>query len=270
MQSEFLVVPNTEDEWKNVAKDFWDKWNFPFCLGAIDGKHVVMKAPTKSGSLYYNYKGTFSVVLMAVVDANLKFIYVDIGSYGHNSDGGVFSNCTLGKRLASESLNLPADAYLPNAQILGKVPYVFVADEAFPLQEHILRPFPGRNCQEQTRIFNYRLSRARRTVECAFGLLASRWRIYHTKQAMRVEVVEKVVQATCVLHNMLIQNGTIHNTDVADNETNGDRDGRLQNLPRRGNFAGLEAVHIREKYKTFFNEHNVLPWQVGYVNRGTF
>ena len=67
-------------DWKIIEQKFSTKWNFPNCLGALDGKHIVITAPWNSGSLYFNYKGT--LILMALVDADYKFIYVDIGDYG--------------------------------------------------------------------------------------------------------------------------------------------------------------------------------------------
>lgn len=76
-----------------------ETWNFPHCLGAIDGKHIQLQAPIGSGSEYFNYKNTFSVVLMAVVDANYNFIYANVGCQGRISDGGVFRNTSFSKLL---------------------------------------------------------------------------------------------------------------------------------------------------------------------------
>ncbi|XP_029674015.1 protein ALP1-like isoform X2 [Formica exsecta] len=140
----------TEALWIQKAKEFEFLWDFPNCIGAIDGKHVQIKAPPKSGSTFYNYKGTHSIVLMAVADANCCFTIVDIGAEGRRSDGD------RGPEL----------------------PYVIIGDEAFALTSYMLRPYARRNnLNIDKKVFNYRLSRARRTVECTFGILTSRWRI---------------------------------------------------------------------------------------------
>lgn len=166
-----MPQPTTET-WLQISDVFYEKTNFPNCLGAIDGKHIRCKNPNNVGSLYYNYKKYFSIVLMAVVDANLNFIAIDVGAYGREADSSVFRESAFGKKLYSNLLQIPEPSTLPSTEN-NIQPYVFVADEAFGLHTNILRPFPGRGLNETRRIFNYSLCRARRTVECAFGVLAN-------------------------------------------------------------------------------------------------
>lgn len=92
LQPEFGRIPSTEEEWFGVSKEFEERWNFPHCIGAIDGKHVVIQAPRNCGSEFYNYKGSHSVILLAVCDAHYRFLAVDIGDAGRHNDSGVFSN----------------------------------------------------------------------------------------------------------------------------------------------------------------------------------
>ena len=77
-----LVIPSpTSEDFANNETKYASKCNFPNCIGAIDGKHVRIKAPSNSGSLYYNYKEYYSIVLLALVDADCKFTAIDVGSY---------------------------------------------------------------------------------------------------------------------------------------------------------------------------------------------
>ena len=125
------------------SKSLYSIWNFPNCLGAIDGKHVVIQAPHKAGSEYYNYKGTHSIVLMAVCDARYKFALFDVGSSGRHSDGCVLANSVFGQVMEQGQMKFPKPASLPGTQI--KLPHVLVGDEAFPLREDLMRPYPGHN-----------------------------------------------------------------------------------------------------------------------------
>lgn len=82
-------VPSSIEEWNEVANSLKTKWNFPSCLGALDGKHIAIKAPEHSGSTFYNYKDFFSIVLLARLGTDYKFTFVYVGVNRRISDGGV-------------------------------------------------------------------------------------------------------------------------------------------------------------------------------------
>ncbi|OXA64574.1 putative nuclease HARBI1 [Folsomia candida] len=98
LKTEYLKKPTSSD-WLEISNRFNAQWNMPNCLGAIDGKHVAITIPPNSGSAFYNYKGFFSIVLMAVGDADYRLSYIDVGSYGSEGDSTVFRNSAFGKAL---------------------------------------------------------------------------------------------------------------------------------------------------------------------------
>ena len=110
LKSEYLRMPNAQEEWKKIADKTVERWQFPNCFGAADGKHIPILHPKKSGSDFYNYNGFFSIVLLAIVDFDYKFLFVDVGCQGRISDGGVYRNSAFNKALESGSLNLPDPA----------------------------------------------------------------------------------------------------------------------------------------------------------------
>jgi hypothetical protein len=98
-----MPFPTTELLEKS-ARDYEHVWNIPNCVASINGKHVRIKCPKLSGSSYFIYKGFFSVILQGLVDARYKFLSVDVGAFGRQSDSGVFSQSNLYQHLESESL----------------------------------------------------------------------------------------------------------------------------------------------------------------------
>ncbi|EZA46445.1 Putative nuclease HARBI1, partial [Ooceraea biroi] len=168
----FMPEP-TENIWKVSAEKFRDLWQFPNCVAAIDGKYIALQCPIGGGSKYFNYKGFHSEVLLALIDTEYRFIAIDVSAYGKNSDSNVFSTSVIGKKLEDKTLNIPRDT--PLVENYTPMPYVIVGDEAFPLKTYLLRPYSRHHLAGDN---NYRLSRARRVVENAFGIFASQWRIF--------------------------------------------------------------------------------------------
>ena len=146
---EFMQVPQSEEQWLHVREKFYQWWNFPNCLGAIDGKHIVMLQPAKSGG--------DSVVLLAIVGPNYEFLYVDVGANGQMSDGGIWNRCKFKESLVSTAnpLDIPDPVPLPSR--CKPVPYVIVGDDAFGLTEYLIKPFPkAQLTNDENRIYNYR------------------------------------------------------------------------------------------------------------------
>ncbi|KAG8235858.1 hypothetical protein J437_LFUL013942 [Ladona fulva] len=272
------TLPKNEDEWLNIAQQYQNVWNFPNCLGAIDGKHIILQCPMNTCTEFFNYKGTFSVVLLAVVDAHYRFIFVDIGCQGRISDGGVFNNSSLFSKLQEGQLKLPSDRRLPSFDKI--LPYVFVGDAAFALSRHMMKPYPGIYEKGSThRIFGYRLYRARRVVENVFGIMASVFRVFRKPMVLEPEKVSNITLACVLLHNFMRRSpssatfytpsGTF-DTEV-DGETipgswRNDQSGMTSFLPikKLARKPGEVARDIRDSFAEYFTTNGKLPWQDKY------
>lgn len=177
--------------------------NFPNCLGAIDAKHIRVKQPPNSGTSFFSYKKYFSVVLMAICDADYNFILIDVGAYGSTGDSRVLENSAFGQTILKNHKSFPKPKPLPGTA----TPLPFVCDEAFKITTHQLRPYSRRGLHVRKRIYNLRLSRARRKVECAFGILTRQWRVFHSPLQLHFNIVDCAIKAACVLHNFMRKHG---------------------------------------------------------------
>lgn len=259
MQPMFMPIPD-EDTWRTIEKEFRRRWNFPHCIGCIDGKHVAIQAPPNSASTFFNYKKYYSTVLLGLVDAEYKFIAIDTGSYGKECDSSIFSESAMGKRIYTYSMAFPPDE--PITEGGNNLPYVILGDEGFPLKRFLLRPFPrAKKMSKEQRVYNYRLCRCRRVVENAFGILSQRWRVYFRPMNCKIETVQKVIQATTVLHNYLCCKGDI--TGLASpQETLDAYNTCWKPVPRFGARATQESTDIRKEFMSYFNSaEGSVAWQ---------
>lgn len=266
---EVLKCPKTPEEWKTVAEVFTKKWNYHNCGGALDGKHVPIKNPKKGGSLYYNYKKFHSIILMAVADAKYKFLYVDVGAEGGAGDGGTWIKCNLHHAIEQNRVGFPEDSTLPNDDT--PIPFHIIADDAFALKTTLMKPYSHTSQVHHEKIYSYRLSRARRVVENAFGILQMRLRFFGTTIQQEPKVVKLLTMCGCVLHNLILDHYPFAPTDV-------DREDAQHNmLPgawreepnlmeqlmrRKGSNYTRQSKAVRDYLAYYYaSEAGAVPWQ---------
>ena len=113
-----------------------------------------IECPELTGTLYRNYKGFFSMVLLAVCDADHCFALFDFGSYGSNDDCGVLSNSLMGEGLKTNTFNIPEHEPLDGCKF-SPLPYFLLGDDIFPLKKWLIKTYPGRSLSEEQKIYNY-------------------------------------------------------------------------------------------------------------------
>ena len=243
-----------------IALEFEKKSNFPMCLGAIDGKHIRIENFPKAGSMNFNYKKYYSILLLAIADADYKFLFVDIGGYGKDCDSSIFENTEFWRRLMSNDLSIPDPKPItPDTTI--KVPYVFIGDNAFAMNEHILKEFSNHNLSIKQRVFNYRLHRARRYVECAFGILSNKWRIFHRPLNVSKTFSKNILKACVILHNIVRTTDGYRTEELLISSNS-----QFQKLPAKTQSTNKTGHGIRTSFPNYFvSSRGQLPWQLSKI-----
>ncbi|XP_051156760.1 uncharacterized protein LOC127278874 [Leptopilina boulardi] len=200
----------TKERWGKISDDFEKDANFPYCLGAVDGKHIRLQ-----GNLW--------------------------------------------KAIESNLIELTEDKCLPGTSD-QKIPHFLVGDEAFGLHKHLMRPYGGSHLTRMKIIFNYRLCRARRFVECAFGILTNKWRIFHRPLNVHPNFANILIKACVVLHNFIRDKGGFvpeHTTTLIGLED-------LQ--PDQSVQAGISANSVRDVLGNYFlTDVGSVPWQMSKI-----
>jgi hypothetical protein len=255
-------VPAKREDWKRIQEAFKAKWNFPNCCRAIDRKHCQIKHPDNSCSEFYNYKGTCSIILFALVDADYRFVFTDVGSNGRVNDGAMFRNSTLNSATENNLLNWPDNS-------------VIIGDDAFPLRSTLLKPYSKVNLTLKQKILNYRLSRVRRVSENAFGTLEQRFHVFGRPTELKVSTIDLVIRSACYLHNWLRMTSSDYISmgcgDYEDIDTRTFHEGHWRAQRDLGlapvrNIASsnysASAAHLRYQYADYFSGAGSVPWQL--------
>ena len=159
-----------------------------------------------------------------MVSSDYKFFWVDVSGKGSSSDAHIYNNSELRPGLENDDIvGWPRPDPLPHDN--QDVPYFLVGDDAFALRTYLMKPYSARNLSRQERIFNYRLSRARRVVKNAFGILANRFQVLLTTMCHHADTVRLIVKACILLHNVMRSHYPVLQNRLVDNQG---QDGRMQ------------------------------------------
>ena len=199
LQSQFITIPKG-NELDEIMRTYKDKWQFPMCAGAIDGTHIPIIAPLVDHADYVNRKGYHSIVMQAVVDCKYLFRDIVVGWPGSVHDARIFSNSNL-YRKGNENELFPSNL---SQRLQGcEIQPLLLGDPAYPLLPWLIKAYPENvNTPNIERNFNYRLSRARMTVENTFGRWKGRFQKFLKRVDMQVQTLVTVVAASCILHNI--------------------------------------------------------------------
>lgn len=217
--------------------------------------------PEQHGIVVLQLQGLFSIVLLAIVDANCKFVAVDIGSYGREGDAGVFMRSNFGQQINNRTFDIPPTKALPGTDV--ELPHVIVGDEAFALHENLMKSYPRQAAHtDRTKlVYNFRHSHARRVSENAFGIMCSYFRIFFTPIHCSMDHINNIVMACCILHNLLRDEAKVFNPDAVEMPTQ-----NFQPLAPHTRRYTEERYAIRDAFKDYFNGVGATAWQNAHIN----
>ena len=226
LKDRFIKFPLTNEENGEKIEELEELYGIPQIVGAVDVCHIEINAPPENHEDYFNRKQHYSVNLQAIVDANLKFIHASVGYPGSIHDARVLRLSGLYDFAENEQILSG-----PIRDISGTdIGPLLAGDSAYPLTTWLMKPFPNRGrLTPKQRKFNLKFSTLRCVVERAFGMLKSRWRIVLKTIEQKTTTLKKTVIAACVLHNICIERGDLHEADDSDSDDSSDDDSEGRN-----------------------------------------
>ena len=239
-RNDFIRFPITVAETAASIATFETLSDLPNIAGAIDGTHVKIRSPKDSAVDYFSRYQQHDVVVQAVVDGRKIFLDVAAGFPGSMHDARVLRNSSIYDR--AEQGNILRAGPIHRIGPHEIQPYL-VGDSAYPLSRWLQKPYPEGTRDPNEIQFNYELSAARVKVECAFGILKSRWRILSYIEESSMRRISRIIVGCAVLHNFCIMNGDEWDDDDSDDGNDG------QNPPYHATLDDGDA--IREILKNY-------------------
>lgn len=203
--------------------------------------------------------------MQAVVDAEACFIAIDVGDFGRNNDASVFYESAFGKDLMGNKLDIPPPKPI-GSEDNQLLPHVCVGDEGYPLLVNLMRPFARKYLTNERCVYNYSHSRARRIVECVFGILSKKFCVFQKASMLHPDKVTIVTRTCCVLHNLILKRDRSENSDIFHEILNLREDENEDTNRGTTGSPSHAAFAVRNAFVDFFHsEEGHLPWQEEYA-----
>ncbi|MCO5586343.1 hypothetical protein L7F22_040283 [Adiantum nelumboides] len=201
----FICWPQTMQKLQQVNDGFEAKQGFPNCYGAIDVTHINMYLPLgEAVAHWFDRDHNYSMTLQAVVDDDMRFLDIMCGMPGVCKDIRILQNSSLYiKAQSNEILNGP-----PFIHGSHRVQEYLLGDGGYLDLPWLVIPFPAPDMNENTQLFNYKLSSTRIVVERVFGSLKQMWGYLHQRiNQLDVTLLPKIIATCCILHNIWLRFG---------------------------------------------------------------
>ena len=202
----YMPLPQTENEVRESAANFYKQHGFPQCIGAVDGTHIPIRKPEENASDHINRKGFFSFNVQACVDYKYCFFDVVIKWPGSVHDARVFGNSKINEKFRNGTI-----PRCPKIIVDGEkpVPVCILGDPAYPLLPYLMKEFAKGGNTPKEQFFGYRPSSARMVVECAFGRLKARFGFLRRPVDLELQNAIKAIHACFILHNFCEMNNDV-------------------------------------------------------------
>uniref|UniRef100_A0A671LQA6 DDE Tnp4 domain-containing protein n=1 Tax=Sinocyclocheilus anshuiensis TaxID=1608454 RepID=A0A671LQA6_9TELE len=189
-----------------VKMDFFNISGFPNVIGAIDGTHIRIKAPSTHEPLFVNRKGYHSINVQAICDAKLRVL-----------------NCVARWPGSTHDSRNLVNSQIHDAFERGELQGVLLGDSGYPLKPWLLTPFLNPETAAQT-LYNTAHAKTRNVIERCFGVLKRRFHCLHGELRMKPERVCNIICACVVLHNLedqMLEEPALEITEAGDEDGSG-------------------------------------------------
>ena len=211
LEPQLIRLPITEAEVQEKTKNFFERFQFPQCMGAVDGTHIDIKRPSHKATDFINRKSWFSINVQACCDYNGQFMDVVVKWPGSVHDARVFTNSALNTKLKNGEVPRCPKSFVDDED---PVQVFILGDPAYPLLPYLMKEYANGGSTVQEQYFCYRLCNARNVIECAFGRLKARFSALRRQMDINLDDLPTVIYACFILHNYC----EVHKETISDEQ----------------------------------------------------